>query len=267
VSDQPQPAPEPAQPTDAAPTEAEAEAETHACGHRWQKHFGCARCAEDQGQLVAHNVEVLGDLRDMALGLTRRVYAQAQQAERVEPADTKMFNDLAKTVRLTAAMQLRLAEGPLSRASHTAALSGADVALRKRRRLMKDEVRKLISVTIEGSAELRERERLFADLEERLDDPDFEAQLGHKSPVVLVAEIADLLNLKIDMTHWRDHDIAAVLEHFDTEGIYADRVAYLRGPRGWAGGLDGPKRHRQPPPEPDIPKPDPADPPPPDRPP
>jgi hypothetical protein len=75
-------------------------------------------------------------------------------------------------------------------------------AARRRLSVMKDEVRKYVEFSIRSHAEPRHVDSLLMDLDDRLDDPDVEAEFGTLTIGQMVLSVCRDLEVKADLTTW-----------------------------------------------------------------
>ena len=136
-----------------------------------------------------------------------------------------VFARIARAVRQTVALEARLASDAEARAAvGAAAQAGRAAAEQKRARQLKDRVRRLAEAAISAEAEGHEAESLRYDLDERLEDPDIDAELGWRPIGVIFAGIC------------RDLGIAADLSRFTDAELGFDTAAMGRGSRAVADG-------------------------------
>ena len=128
-----------------------------------------------------------------------------------------MFARIARAVRQTVALEARLAADAEARATvGAAALANRAAAEQKRSRQLKDRVRRLAEAAISAEAEGHEAENLRYDLEERLEDPSIEAELGWRPIGVIFAGICRDLGIAADLSRFTDAELG-----FDTAAMGA----------------------------------------------
>ena len=192
---------------------------------------GCAGGAERTGR----HLRMLAELAEIGMDLARHVRLQALGlAEAAEsgaevalpeaapsPVNARgglgadlglVFSRVARAVRQTVALEARLASDALERVQGRAQREAAAEARlaaseRTRVRRQKDRVRGLVEAAISAEAEGRDGENLRLDLDERLEDPDVEAELGWRPIGVIVAAICDDLGIKVDLSHFTDAEL------------------------------------------------------------
>ena len=123
-----------------------------------------------------------------------------------------VFSRVARAVRQTVALEARLASDALAQSQgreqrEAAAEARLAASERARVRKQKDRVRGLVEAAISAEAEGRDGENLRLDLDERLEDPDVEAELGWRPIGVIVAAICDDLGIKVDLSHFTDAEL------------------------------------------------------------
>ena len=123
-----------------------------------------------------------------------------------------VFSRVARAVRQTVALEARLASDALAQSQgreqrEAAAEARLAASERARVRKQKDRVRGLVEAAISAEAEGRDGENLRLDLDERLEDPDVEAELGWRPIGVIVAAICDDLGIKADLSHFTDAEL------------------------------------------------------------
>ena len=204
--------------------------------------------------LRAQQLAMLQELAEIGMQMARAVRDEALAP--VEPADEDapkppsrfgsgdlglVYSRIARAVRQTLALQIRIAEFiekvRLEREQRRVA------AIRTAADARQQEIRDYVAEAIEAEAAERntperEVERLLDDLDERLDDGDYDdsASIGD-----LVARICADLGVTPDWSLWEDQ--AWAIEHLKatTAGdIGADRWRHLEAPPGAAEPPDGP---------------------------
>jgi hypothetical protein len=80
-------------------------------------------------------------------------------------------------------------------------------AARRRLNAMKDEVRHHVECSIRSHAEPRHVDRLLLDLDDRLDDPDVEAEFGTLTVGQMVLSVCRDLEVKVDLTSWPEETL------------------------------------------------------------
>ena len=123
-----------------------------------------------------------------------------------------VFSRVARAVRQTVALEARLASDALAQKPgrelrEAAAEARLAASERARVRKQKDRVRGLVEAAISAEAGGRDGESLRLDLDERLEDPDVEAELGWRPIGVIVAGICDDLGIKADLSRFTDAEL------------------------------------------------------------
>lgn len=119
-----------------------------------------------------------------------------------------VFARIARAVRQTVALEARLASDADVRAAiGTAAQASRAAAEHKRTRQLKDQVRRLAEEAIGAEADGHEAENLRYDLDERLEDPAIEAELGCRPIGVIFAGICRDLGITPDLSHFTDSEL------------------------------------------------------------
>ncbi|HVJ52904.1 MAG TPA: hypothetical protein VM689_10600 [Aliidongia sp.] len=175
----------------------------------------CAYPAPEAGEDRAErHLRLLKDLAEIGMNIARAVERQALERAAAEPAQAEPATDIgltfqrvAKAIRQTVALEAKLAadrdEG-LRRAAETEAARAEGrrrdarrARLYQRRRDVARAVRKAIDNT-----EYRDKEDLLADLAERLEDEDIEADLHDRPLSEIILQICKDLGIDGDWRLW-----------------------------------------------------------------
>ncbi len=190
------------------------DADTDGAAERRERHLGML------AELAEIGMDLARDVRRRALEAAETVSGDADtapqdgiavQGSAVNPrADWGLvFARIARAVRQTVALEARLAaDAENTRAQRGAAAEGRLVAAeRVRSKQQKDRVRRLVEGMIVSEAEGHRAENLRLDLDERLEDPDIEAELGWRPIGVIVAAICEDLGIKADLRQFTDAEL------------------------------------------------------------
>ncbi len=213
---------------------------------------GASIDAEPESRAERH-LRLLQELAEIGMDIARAVRAEAvAEADAAEPAPSRfgnadpglVFSRIARAVRQTLALEARIAEG----------IATARVEEDKRRAdeaslefdLREQEVRDYVIEAIEAEAAERQApdshiERLLDDLDERMNEGDYDEALADGPIGELVARICADLGVTPDWSLWDDQDWA--IEHL------AARRPDDVGAQPWAR-LDPPGGARPPDPQP-----------------
>jgi hypothetical protein len=170
-------------------------------------------------ELAEIGMELARDLRRQVLGEpgTEAVQPDPAQSDiaagRVGGTDLRadlglVFSRIARAVRQTVALEARLAAEAQAREQQDAAVQASRMAAqRARAKQQKERVKRLVEEAIASEADGRDAEGLLLDLDERLDDPDVEAELGWRPLGVIVAGICENLGIEIDLSGFSDAEL------------------------------------------------------------
>ncbi|QUD89203.1 hypothetical protein [Phenylobacterium montanum] len=207
------------------------------------------------GRVLARLAEIGMEMAE-ALGREARARAEAAEAGEAGPAAAGdpglAFSRIARAVRLTLALEARLAEGPAERASgpEVEARREAEAARRARAedRALTERVgrniiavnnqaaaRKAIETLIETEAEACDIEPLLDALAERLNEPT-EADFADRPVSETIARICADLGLRPDWGLWRDEAWAG--REAETRARGSPYAAEARRKARWAAGWD-----------------------------
>lgn len=117
-----------------------------------------------------------------------------------------VFSRIARAVRQTVALEARLASEAEARAQQGAAVQASqDAAQRVRTKQQKARIKRLVEDAI--SAGGRDTESLLLDLDERLEDPDVEADFAAHPIGVVFAAICEDLGITADLRGFTDAEL------------------------------------------------------------
>jgi hypothetical protein len=153
--------------------------------------------AEDAQKLARATVA-----RDLAALEAAPPEAQAAPMQSNGPALS--FARAARVARDCIAMELRINEPANAARSGEARARRISPSGRRRLNGMKDEVRKHVERSIKTNAEPHLVEGLLFDMDERLDEPEVEAEFGTSPIGHLVLGLCEELGVKPEMTRWPD---------------------------------------------------------------
>ncbi len=180
--------------------------------------------AEPRSEMAERRSLMLWDLAEIGMNLAREIEQRAmdEAAPRSEVADLALaFSRVARAVRMTVALEARLAEPPREprapRAPKSAVNDNAawapptpEFIERTRATVRKAIVRDIVEQTIAAEAPERgegyDAERLLADLDERLEDEDDYVDFALLSLVELVERICRDLGVRFDPSLLEDDD-------------------------------------------------------------
>ena len=199
-------------------------------------------CDEAAARAGRH-LRMLAELAEIGMRLAREVERQALAADPPRDAlpDRSRSNDIgadraradlglvfariARAVRQTVALEARLASDVEARAAvGTAAQASRAAAEHKRTRQLKDQVRRLAEEAIGAEADGHEAENLRYDLDERLEDPAIEAELGWRPIGVIFAGICRDLGITPDLSHFTDSELGFDAPAMDLPGRSAAKA-------------------------------------------
>jgi hypothetical protein len=179
-----------------------------------------AACEADAAARVARQQGALQELAELGMRIARAICAEAEAP--TEPGrkfagdPALMFSRVSRAVRMTLALETRLAEESQARRQQHAATATARTqqvladqhAENATRALHKGVVRELVEAAIES--ELYEtpeaRENLLADLDERLADPVEDAEFRDRPIADWAADICRRLGVTFDPAPWGGGD-------------------------------------------------------------
>jgi hypothetical protein len=179
-----------------------------------------AGCACRDGE-AARRQRVLDELAEIGMDLARTTRRQAMDAAAPQPAgDVALaFSRIARAVRQTVALEARLDEDRHTRDRDTRHRIEAEQERRRavaqiRVAVRKDDIRDAVEQAIETEARERGREvdveRLLADLDERLEDAEDDADFTGRPIGELIARICQDLGVTADPSLcWDDEDWVA----------------------------------------------------------
>ena len=183
------------------------------------------RCLQVLQELTEIGMEIARALKAEALA---RVEAEPAVAPRFAKADLGLvFSRIAKAVRQTVALEMRIAEGlQIGRAEEQRRQANVrQLELQHRQEDVREYVAEAVAADAErrGSSE-QEVERLLADLDERLEDGEFDDRLADAPFPELIERICAALGVIVDWRLWKDLDWGAefLREHTETD-IGAER--------------------------------------------
>lgn len=197
---------------------------------------GAAARAERRLRMLAElgdiGMELARHVRLQVLGEAGPDTAEAHAARpevaggRIGGADLGLvFSRIARAVRQTLALEARLdAEGQAGAVS--AVQAGRAAAERKRVKQVKERIRRCVEDAIRAETDGSDTESLLLDLEERLEDPDIEDELGNRPIGVVVAGICADLRIEVDLSHFTDAEL----------GVDTASMGPKEGPNGGSGG-------------------------------
>ena len=197
-------------------------------------------CAAEVRQ--ARQLGLLQELAEIGMQMARAVRDEAV-APAPPPADAPgepappsrftgkdlglQYSRIAKAVRQTLALETRIAEGlQIGRAEEQRRQANVrQLELQHRQEDVREYVAEAVAADAErrGSSE-QEVERLLADLDERLEDGEFDDRLADAPFPELIERICADLGVIVDWRLWKDHDWGAAFlrEHTETD-IGAER--------------------------------------------
>jgi len=155
-------------------------------------------------------MELAADAQELARATIKRDLAVVEAAPPDLPSPTMQSNGpalsfarAARVARDCIAMELRINE---AEAARSAAARGRGIGPLARRRLngLKDEVRKHVECAIKASAEPPLVEAMLFELDERLDDPDVEAEFSTMTVGQMVLGFCHEFGVKAEMSRWPD---------------------------------------------------------------
>jgi hypothetical protein len=195
-------------------------------------------CPGPLSERTERHLRMLAELAEIGMALARQVGRQALDAGGLDGDSLDgdlglVFSRIARAVRQTVALEARLeADARAVEVERSAAMAGREAAQRVRVRQQKVRLKKLVEQTISSEAEMRDAENLRLDLDERLDDPDVDAELGWRPIGVIYAAICQDLGIKADLKQFSDAELG-----FDRKPAGAG-LAALQARVGGPGDLD-----------------------------
>jgi hypothetical protein len=162
----------------------------------------CARCGDEQARRQEDRVRKVEELSSVGMEMTRAVAREAVKYP--APQWSEAYSVMSRSIRLSVALEARLDAGwPWHR---------PDAALQERRQAAQDDemrrrkaaVRAGVEGRIERDAEHGDRESLTAELNERLEDPSIEDELGNRSVHEIIDDICRGLNIAPDLSVFED---------------------------------------------------------------
>jgi hypothetical protein len=161
-----------------------------------------ARAARAERRLV-----FLGELAAIGMRLAREVERQALDGELAGDPGL-VFSRISRAVRQTLALEARLdAEAEAQARQVSSAQKSREAARLREARKQKDRVRRYVEEAIAANDDGRDAEGLELELDERLEDPDYEDELGERPIGVIVAGICGALGVKVDLRHFTDAEL------------------------------------------------------------
>ena len=175
---------------------------------------------------TARHLRLLAELAEIGMELARDVRRQALEpdAGRMDAAAGSaggrgaraearadlglVFARIARAVRQTVALEARLASDAKEQAQRGIAAEASRAAMQRARgRQQKARVRRVVEEAIASEATGHEAENMRFDLDERLEDPDIEAELGWRPIGVIVAAICADLGIAADLSGFSDAEL------------------------------------------------------------
>jgi hypothetical protein len=150
---------------------------------------------------------MLAELAAIGMRLAREVERQAL-GEVLAGDPGLAFSRISRAVRQTLALEARLdaeAEVEVQRVSE--ARKRQEAARLREARKQKERVRRHVEDAIAANDDGRDAEGLRLELDERLEDPDYEDELGGRPIGVIVAGICSLLGVNVDLRHFTDAEL------------------------------------------------------------
>ena len=148
------------------------------------------------------------DRMDAAAGSAGGREARAGMRAKARADLGLVFARIARAVRQTVALEVRLASDAKEQAQRGAAAEASRAAMRRARgRQQKARVRRVVEEAIASEATGHEAENMRFDLDERLEDPDIEAELGWRPIGVIVAAICADLGIAADLSGFSDAEL------------------------------------------------------------
>ena len=177
-----------------------------------------APAADPARDRAERHLRTLQELAEIGMGLAREVARQAsdQTAETPSAPDFALaFSRIARAVRQTVALEARLAEGRQTGETGRAALAVSDRWRSARRRR---QVKELVGEIIEAEATEFDAERLYDDLDDRMEEGDEDADFADRPIGELVARICRDLGVTPDWSLFEDDDWAIAERRERNEG-------------------------------------------------
>ena len=158
---------------------------------------------------------MLAELAEIGMELTRKVGRQAlEEAGSTSEADGGaglrgdlglVFARIARAARQTVALEARLeADARALEQRGTEVQASREATQRARMKQQKVRMRRLVEATISVEVDPGDAENLRLDLDERLENPDVEAELGWRPIGVIYAGIRQELGIEADLRHFTD---------------------------------------------------------------
>ena len=179
----------------------------------------CA-CDAPEAELTARHLRMLAELGDIGMELARDLRPSAPDADRAgagQNADPGVeqrvdaalaYTRVARAVRQTVALAARLTAEARERGRQDVLDEAVRSAAERRRTKQKTErIRKLVEDAIASEADTGDAEGLRLDLDERLDDPEIEDELGRRPIGVVVLRICRDLGVDVDLRHFSDAEL------------------------------------------------------------
>ena len=157
----------------------------------------------------------LREVRRMAMGMTRQVYAQTLGPEpdpaapepeaprEVSPEAALMFARLSHVVRMVVAMEEKIAAQAWMRAHAQA----AGRARRKWRDPKRDLLKRIVESSIVNNADRADTGRLMEELAEILEDPGLDAQFIDRRMADVATEVCEAFGIQPHLRHFSDDEL------------------------------------------------------------
>ncbi len=212
-------------------------------------HAAASACSGAMSERTERHLRMLAELAEIGMALARKVGRQALDeagaaAERdggsgpggTGPGGTGpggdpglVFARIARAVRQTVALEARLdAEAQALEQQRATARASREAAQRARIQQQKERVKRLVEDAISGAsdreADLADAETLRLDLDERLEDPDVEAELGWRPIGAIFAGICQDLGIKADLSGFTDAELGFDIQPGRRGGVPAADV-------------------------------------------
>ncbi len=163
---------------------------------------------------------MLAELGDIGMELARDLRPSAPDADRAgagQNADPGVeqrvdaalaYTRVARAVRQTVALAARLTAEARERGRQDVLDEATrSAAERRRTKQKKERVRRLVEDAISADTDAGDAEGLRLDLDERLDDPEIEDELGRRPIGVVVLRICRDLGVDVDLRHFSDAEL------------------------------------------------------------
>jgi hypothetical protein len=183
------------------------------------------------GELAAIGMRLAREVERQALGEALDGGSETMRGGVARPqADMGLvFSRISRAVRQTLALEARLdEEAAVEVVRVSQAQKSREAARRREVRKQKERVRRHVDDAIAANDDGRDAEGLRLELDERLEDPDYEDELGGRPIGVIVAGICGALGVEVDLGHFTDAELDF---HFPAPGVGREA-----GPSAEAGG-------------------------------